>query len=147
MCINRVSSSHSFIYYIVLPIFFKKSYPISKPFLNTAHSYSVCTSTCPTTLLYLTSPTNIPPKKNTMLFTPQLLLSLSLSLLLATQHVAAKPPQCPESNPGVPVFLPDPEDCHVFYECINGGSFAANCGPGGHFDAQAGSCVPGDCAK
>ena len=82
-----------------------------------------------------------------MLFNPQLLLSLGLSLLLATQHVAAKPPQCPQGNPGVPVFLPDSEDCHVFYECINGSALAMNCGPGGHFDAQAGSCVPGDCAK
>lgn len=35
--------------------------------------------------------------------------------------------ECPEKDPAIPVYLPDSDDCQIYYECSNGIAVPNNC--------------------
>ncbi|PSN39609.1 hypothetical protein C0J52_06909 [Blattella germanica] len=53
---------------------------------------------------------------------------------------SAAPISCPNPQPGYTVYLPDPNDCSIFYECNAGVPYQLNCPAGLHFNPVAHVC-------
>merc|ERR1719244_1320638 len=48
---------------------------------------------------------------------------------------------CPETDPSVPVFIADPDDCTAYCECSAGTAWRFHCAPGTAFDEDLDLCT------
>lgn len=57
-------------------------------------------------------------------------------------HVSVRKPngECPEKDPANPIYLPDTDDCTIYYECSNGEPVMNVCPPGQAFNPTLNVC-------
>ena len=75
-----------------------------------------------------------------MVFKSQI-LSLAFVAFFFQHAVAGPIESCPPDNSPIPIYLPDSDDCRLFYECSDGEPTMQNCPRGLFFDAESRTCT------
>lgn len=68
------------------------------------------------------------------------ILSLILTSLLITRAATMPDGTCLDDNGEMPVYLPDTDNCGIFYECFNGMPVVGECMDGLLFNAANDTC-------